>query len=298
MAKPYQCFQSQGHVTHLNRTCSAGLVIENIQRCIFSSAKPLAVTLHRLMMMTSIISEESLARNTHTHARPISTYCSTVSSTTTKECQPGPDICPCSTAPMTVQHTLQDCHFYHNQRVSTWPTDTAVREKIFGPVESLQRTSAFTRATGVPVFELESTLIWTTFSGHSNESPLWYERLIDWLIDCFNSGKTIWTTFGGHSSESPIWYERRLVDIRVRVHSDDDSWTIERVHSLNDYSWTFEWESSSSFCVQMPVWSCQNWRWLFLVNWAVVWSFSFMDPHSLSRKSAPDGHSESQLFLW
>ena len=33
------------------------------------------------------------------------------------------DICPCSTAPMTVQHTMQDCPLNHNQRLSTWPTD-------------------------------------------------------------------------------------------------------------------------------------------------------------------------------
>ena len=24
------------------------------------------------------------------------------------------------------------------------------------------------------------------------------------------------------------------------------------------------------FCVQMLVWSCQSWRWMFLMNWAAV----------------------------
>ena len=33
--------------------------------------------------------------------------------------------------------------------VSTWPTDTAVREKVFGPAGSLWRTVVFTRVTRV-----------------------------------------------------------------------------------------------------------------------------------------------------
>ena len=32
------------------------------------------------------------------------------------------------------------------------------------------------------------------------------------------------------------------------------------------------------FCVQMLVWSCQIWRRMFLMNWAVVWNSS-LDPH-------------------
>ena len=52
-----------------------------------------------------------------------------------------------------------------------------------------------------------------------------------------------------------------------------------------------------SFCVQMLVWSCQSWRWMFLMNWAVVRSSS-LDPHSLSRKSAPDGHRRVFPGVW
>ena len=39
------------------------------------------------------------------------------------------------------------------------------------------------------------------------------------------------------------------------------------------------------------------WGWMFLVNRAAVWSSS-LDPHSLSRKSAPDGHRRVLSSVW
>ena len=61
-------------------------------------------------------------------------------------------VCHCSTSPKTVEHFLQDCQTHRNQRAKTWPADTPVREKIYGPVENLQHTAAYVRATEVPVW--------------------------------------------------------------------------------------------------------------------------------------------------
>ena len=57
----------------------------------------------------------------------------------------------CGTLPMTVEHVLQDCQTHQNVRAEAWPADTLVREKVYGPVENLQRIAAYIRATGVPV---------------------------------------------------------------------------------------------------------------------------------------------------
>ena len=52
---------------------------------------------------------------------------------------------------MTVEHFLQDCQTFQNLRADTWPADTAVREKLYDPVENLLCTAAYVPATGVPV---------------------------------------------------------------------------------------------------------------------------------------------------
>ena len=54
-------------------------------------------------------------------------------------------------SPMTVEHFLQDCQTLQNLRADTWPADTAVREKLCGPVENFPYTTAYVPATGVPV---------------------------------------------------------------------------------------------------------------------------------------------------
>ncbi|KAK7097552.1 uncharacterized protein [Littorina saxatilis] len=59
--------------------------------------------------------------------------------------------CPCGTSPMTVEHFLQDCPTHQNLRAETWPADTPMRDKLYGPMESLRRTAAFIRAFGVAV---------------------------------------------------------------------------------------------------------------------------------------------------
>ena len=52
---------------------------------------------------------------------------------------------------MTAEHFLQDCQTLHNLRADTWPADTAVREKLYGPVENLLCTAAYFPTTGVTV---------------------------------------------------------------------------------------------------------------------------------------------------
>ena len=51
--------------------------------------------------------------------------------------------CHFGTPPMTVEHFLQGCQNHQNLRAETWPTDTAVREKTYGPVENHQRMGAY-----------------------------------------------------------------------------------------------------------------------------------------------------------
>ena len=60
-------------------------------------------------------------------------------------------VCLCGTEPMTIEHFLKDCQTHKNLRAETSPADTPVREKIYGPVDNLQRTATYVRATGVPV---------------------------------------------------------------------------------------------------------------------------------------------------
>ena len=55
---------------------------------------------------------------------------------------------------MTVEHLLQHCPLHQNLRAETWPADTPVEEKIFGPLESLRRTAAYIRGTEVPVWAI------------------------------------------------------------------------------------------------------------------------------------------------
>ena len=52
-------------------------------------------------------------------------------------------VCHCGTSPMTVEHFPHDCQTHQNLRAETWPADTPVREKTYGPVENLQRTAAY-----------------------------------------------------------------------------------------------------------------------------------------------------------
>ena len=58
--------------------------------------------------------------------------------------------CQCG-APQTVEHLLQNCPLHQNLRAEIWPEDTPLREKLYGPLESLRRTAAFVVKTEIPI---------------------------------------------------------------------------------------------------------------------------------------------------
>lgn len=60
-------------------------------------------------------------------------------------------VCDCGPADMAMGHLLKHCPIHRNLRAETWPADTSVQEKIFGPAWSLHRTASFIRKTGVDV---------------------------------------------------------------------------------------------------------------------------------------------------
>ena len=59
--------------------------------------------------------------------------------------------CPCGAPEMTVEHFLGECPAHQTLRTNTWPQETTLRDKLYGPLESLRRTAAYARASGVPV---------------------------------------------------------------------------------------------------------------------------------------------------
>ena len=61
------------------------------------------------------------------------------------------EMCPCDTALMTAVHLLQDCPIHADLRQETWQETTLLKEKLYGDLASLQRTTAFVKAVGVDV---------------------------------------------------------------------------------------------------------------------------------------------------
>nr|KAG5711684.1 hypothetical protein BaRGS_016866 [Batillaria attramentaria] len=43
----------------------------------------------------------------------------------------------------TGQHIIQDCPLYHQLRMTTWPTETPLHTKLYGPQRELERTADF-----------------------------------------------------------------------------------------------------------------------------------------------------------
>ena len=46
---------------------------------------------------------------------------------------PRSQVCARGTSPMIVQHLLQNCLTHPNHHAETWPADTPVRVKLYGP---------------------------------------------------------------------------------------------------------------------------------------------------------------------
>ena len=59
--------------------------------------------------------------------------------------------CPCGEDDQTAKHILQDCRNLQTLRENTWPTTESLQDKLYGPVDMLQKTTQFITASGVQV---------------------------------------------------------------------------------------------------------------------------------------------------
>lgn len=60
-------------------------------------------------------------------------------------------MCPCGEAEQDALHILQECGNFRLQREAIWPEPTPMEDKLYGTVESLQKTTAFLYQTGLCV---------------------------------------------------------------------------------------------------------------------------------------------------
>ena len=60
-------------------------------------------------------------------------------------------MCPCGDAEQTTDHILQDCQLLGSLRSEIWHTPVSVHHKLYGPVESLQKTTHFIQKAGLQV---------------------------------------------------------------------------------------------------------------------------------------------------
>ena len=60
-------------------------------------------------------------------------------------------MCPCGEAEQDALHILQECGNFRLQREAIWPEPTPMADKLYGTVESLQKTTAFLYQTGLCV---------------------------------------------------------------------------------------------------------------------------------------------------
>ena len=58
-------------------------------------------------------------------------------------------MCPCEEAEQDAAHILQDCRYHRSLREETWPEPTTLQDKLYGPVETLQRTTTFMSRTNL-----------------------------------------------------------------------------------------------------------------------------------------------------
>ena len=55
---------------------------------------------------------------------------------------------PCGEAKQNTEHFLQTCKLHQAQREKTWDKPTPITEKMYGPLEDLQKTAKFVEETG------------------------------------------------------------------------------------------------------------------------------------------------------
>ena len=61
------------------------------------------------------------------------------------------EMCPCKANIMVVEHLLQHCQLHCALRLDVWPELIPLRDKLYGNLEELRRTTAFVRAIGISV---------------------------------------------------------------------------------------------------------------------------------------------------
>ncbi|CAG2245305.1 unnamed protein product [Mytilus edulis] len=60
-------------------------------------------------------------------------------------------MCPCGEAEQDTAHLLQSCNLHQALRDKIWHSVTSLEEKLYGPVDSLQKTTRFVEETGIQV---------------------------------------------------------------------------------------------------------------------------------------------------
>ena len=61
------------------------------------------------------------------------------------------DMCPCNADIMTTEHLLELCQLHDALRLDMWPEPIPLRDKLYGNLEELRKTTAFVRETGTSV---------------------------------------------------------------------------------------------------------------------------------------------------
>ena len=62
------------------------------------------------------------------------------------------DLFPCNGAPMTTEFVLQDCPRQDALRIFTWAEAMPLRNKLYGYLAELRRTAAFSKMSGVTIW--------------------------------------------------------------------------------------------------------------------------------------------------
>ncbi|CAG2230681.1 unnamed protein product [Mytilus edulis] len=60
-------------------------------------------------------------------------------------------MCPCGEAEQDTAHLLQSCKIHQALRDKIWHSETPLKEKLYGPVDALQKTIRFVEETGIQV---------------------------------------------------------------------------------------------------------------------------------------------------
>ena len=60
-------------------------------------------------------------------------------------------VCPCGDAEQDTAHVLEECRNHQLLRKEVWPVPETLHSKLYGPLDSLQRTTHFISSAGLQV---------------------------------------------------------------------------------------------------------------------------------------------------